>query len=185
MSIFELFLTACGLSMDAFAVSVTNGLCVRKGRVRGALMCGIIFGLFQGIMPAIGYALGMNFAEYIERFDHWIALILLGFIGLNMICGSGDDEIQTGGRLTFGSVLVQGFATSIDALAVGISFAALGVGIVRSAAFICVVTAALSFCGFMLGNKFSEKLKSKARIVGGVILLCIGLKIFAEQTIFI
>ena len=95
MSIFELFLTACGLSMDAFAVSVTNGLCVRKGRVMGALMCGIIFGLFQGIMPAIGYALGMNFAEYIERFDHWIALILLGFIGLNMICGSGEDEIQT------------------------------------------------------------------------------------------
>ena len=179
MSIFELFLTACGLSMDAFAVSVTNGLCVRKGRVRGALMCGIIFGLFQGIMPAIGYALGMNFAEY------WIALILLGFIGLNMICGSGDDEIQTGGRLTFGAVLVQGFATSVDALAVGISFAALGVGIVRSAAFICVVTAALSFCGVMLGNKFSGKLKSKARIVGGVILICIGLKIFAEQTIFI
>ena len=123
MSIFELFLTACGLSMDAFAVSVTNGLCVRKGRVGGALMCGIIFGLFQGIMPAIGYALGMNFAEYIERFDHWIALILLGVIGLNMICGSGDDEIQTGGRLTFGAVLVQGFATSVDALAVGISFA--------------------------------------------------------------
>ena len=177
MSIFELFLTACGLSMDAFAVSVTNGLCVRKGRVRGALMCGIIFGLFQGIMPAIGYALGMNFAEYIERFDHWIALILLGFIGLNMICGSGDDEIQTGGRLTFGAVLVQGFATSVDALAVGISFAALGVGIVRSAVFI-------SFCGIMLGNKFSGKLKSKARIVGGVILICIGLKIFAEQTIF-
>ena len=117
MSIFELFLTACGLSMDAFAVSVTNGLCVRKGRVRGALMCGIIFGLFQGIMPAIGYALGMNFAEYIERFDHWIALILLGFIGLNMICGSGEDEIQTGGKLTFGAVLVQGFATSVDALA--------------------------------------------------------------------
>ena len=173
MSIFELFLTACGLSMDAFAVSVTNGLCVRKGRVRGALMCGIIFGLFQGIMPAIGYALGMNFAEYIERFDHWIALILLGFIGLNMICGSGDD-----------AVLVQGFATSVDALAVGISFAALGVGIVRSAVFICVVTATLSFCGFMLGNKFSGKLKSKARIVGGVILICIGLKIFAEQTIF-
>ena len=184
MSIFELFLTACGLSMDAFAVSVTNGLCVRKVRVRGALMCGIIFGLFQGIMPAIGYALGMNFAEYIERFDHWIALILLGFIGLNMICGSGDDEIQTVGRLTFWAVLVQGFATSVDALAVGISFAALGVGIVRSAAFICVVTAALSFCGFMLGNKFSGKLKSKARIVGGVILICIGLKIFAEQTIF-
>lgn len=128
MSIFELFLTACGLSMDAFAVSVTNGLCVRKGRVRGALMCGIIFGLFQGIMPAIGYALGMNFAEYIERFDHWIALILLGFIGLNMIYGSGVDEILTGGRLTFGAVLVQGFATSVDALAVGISFAALGVG---------------------------------------------------------
>ena len=85
-------------------------------------------------MPAIGYALGMNFAEYIERFDHWIALILLGFIGLNMICGSGEDEIQTGGRLTFGAVLVQGFATSVDALAVGISFAALGVGIVRSSA---------------------------------------------------
>lgn len=140
---------------------------------------------FQGIMPAIGYALGMNFAEYIERFDHWIALILLGFIGLNMICGSGEDEIQTGGRLTFGEVLVQGVATSVDALAVGISFAALGVDIVRSAAFICVVTAALSFCGFMLGNKFSGKLKSKARIVGGVILMCIGLKIFAEQTIFV
>ena len=117
--------------------------------------------------------------------DHWIAMIQLGFIGLNMICGSGDDEIQTGGRLTFGAVLVQGFATSGDALAVGISFAALGVGIVRSAAFICVVTAALSFCGFILGNKFSGKLKSKARIVGGVILICIGLKIFAEQTIFV
>ena len=91
MSIFELFLTACGLSMDAFAVSVTNGLCVRKGRVRGALMCGIIFGLFQGIMPAIGYALGMNFAEYIERFDHWIALILLGFICLLYTSDAADD----------------------------------------------------------------------------------------------
>ena len=151
MSIFELFLTACGLSMDAFAVSVTNGLCVRKGRVRGALMCSIIFGLFQGIMPAIGYALGMNFAEYIERFDHWIALILLGFIGLNMICGSGEDEIQTGGKLTFGAVLVQGFATSVDALAVGISFAALGVGIVRSAAFICRAYEAHKRNGILFG----------------------------------
>ena len=91
MSIFELFLTACGLSMDAFAVSVTNGLCVRKGRVRGALMCGIIFGLFQGIMPAIGYALGMNFAEYIERFDHWIACCG------HKLCGTWRGHSQVGG----------------------------------------------------------------------------------------
>lgn len=148
------------------------------------MMCGIHIRAFAGDNACDRLCAGQNFAEYIERFDHWIALILLGFIGLNMICGSGDDEIQTGGRLTFGAVLVQGFATSVDALAVGISFAALGVGIVMSAAFICVVTAALSFCGFMLGNKFSGKLKSKARIAGGVILICIGLKIFAEQTIF-
>lgn len=157
---------------------------VSKGESQGSIDVRYHIRAFSGDNACDRLCAGYEFAEYIEKFDHWIALILLGFIGLNMICGSGDDEIQTGGRLTFGAVLVQGFATSVDALAVGISFAALGVGIVRSAAFICVVTAALSFCGFMLGNKFSGKLKSKARIVGGVILICIGLKIFAEQTIF-
>ncbi|WP_295210852.1 manganese efflux pump MntP family protein [Ruminococcus sp.] len=182
MSIFELLLTACALAADAFAVAMTNGLCVKHKRLRATVMGAVIFGLFQGLMPTIGYGLGMNFARYIERYDHWVALILLGFIGLNMICGAGKgDGVADIQVLTFGAVLVQGFATSVDALAVGVSFAALDVNIVYAAAFICAVTALIAFGGFVIGHKFSGRLGSKAQIVGGVALIMIGFKIFAQH----
>ena len=186
MSIFELFLTALSLSMDAFAVSVSNGLCVKAGRIKTAFLCAVIFGGFQGIMPTIGYGLGINFSDLIERADHWIALLLLSFIGINMICGSfSEDNNETAAQLTFFGIIVQGFATSVDALAVGVSFAALSVNILRAAGFICIVTAILSFIGFVLGRKFSKKLKNKAQLFGGAVLIMIGFKIFAEHTIFV
>lgn len=185
MSILELFLTALSLSMDAFAVSVSNGLCVKAGRIKTALLCAAVFGGFQGIMPAAGYRLGISFCDLIERADHWIALLLLSFIGINMICGSfSEDKKEAAAQLTFFGIIVQGFATSVDALAVGVSFAALSVNIVRAAGFICIVTAMLSFIGFVVGRKFSAKLKNKAQLSGGVVLIMIGFKIFAEHTVF-
>ncbi len=137
-------------------------------------------------MPTIGYRLGINFSDLIERADHWIALLLLSFIGINMVCGSfSEDRKETAAQLTFFGIFVQGIATSVDALAVGVGFAALNVNIVRAAGFICIVTAVLSFVGFVLGRKFSSRLKSKAQLLGGVVLIVIGFKIFAEHTIFV
>lgn len=179
----ELILIGISLAMDAFAVSVTNGMCADERRVRGAFLCGIIFGAYQGIMPAIGYALGMGFGSIIERADHWVALILLGFIGIKMMIGSkSSDGGKQDGRLTLALVLVQGFATSVDALAVGISFAALSANIVFSSAVIAGVTFLISSAGFIVGGKFGDILNSKAEFAGGLVLLLIGLKIFVEHT---
>ena len=187
MRLTELSLLAIGLSMDAFAVSVTNGLCVKKIGWKGALACGVCFGLYQGIMPTLGFALGKTFEVFIKSIDHYIALILLGFIGGKMLIDgikNKEEEVENTASLTFGLLMVQGVATSIDALAVGVSFAALSVNIVSAAAFICCVTFIFSFAGVFIGKKFGTVLNNKAEILGGIILISIGVKIFIEHMFF-
>lgn len=185
MNIAEFVLIGIGLAMDAFAVSVTNGMCTKGKRLLGALSCGLVFGLFQGAMPSIGYALGMTFSGIIEKADHWIALALLGFIGVNMIIDSrkGDSE-EKFYNISAGLLFIQGLATSVDALAVGVSFAALGANIVAAAGIIAAITFAISFAGFFIGSKAGDFLCGKAELAGGLILTAIGLKIFAEHMFF-
>ncbi|MDO5125503.1 MAG: manganese efflux pump MntP family protein [Ruminococcus sp.] len=185
MGVAELLLLAIGLSMDAFAVSVTNGLCMRKSAWKTALSCGLCFGLFQGAMPSIGFALGRTFTEYVTSIDHYIALVLLAFIGGKMLIDAFKDVDESCDLSpALGLLLVQGVATSIDALAVGVSFAALSVNIVYAASFICCVTFLFSFVGVFIGNRFGTILNSKAQILGGLILIGIGLKIFIEHMFF-
>lgn len=188
MRLTELLLLAIGLSMDAFAVSVTNGMCNRKSSLKTAFACGVCFGVYQGLMPAIGFALGKTFESFITSIDHYIALILLGFIGVKMIIDgikdNDDTELENVSTLTIGLLMAQGIATSIDALAVGVSFAALSVNIVSASAFICCVTFCFGFAGVYIGKKFGTILNSKSEICGGIILIGIGVKIFVEHMFF-
>ncbi len=189
MGLIELLLIAVGLSMDAFAVSVTNGLCYKNVKLKWTFAMGLCFGLFQGAMPTIGYFLGSTFADYISALDHYIALILLCFIGGKMlydVVKSKEEDIQTtGASIGLGILLVQGVATSIDALAVGVSFAMLpDVDIVTAAGFIALVTFMLSVAAVFVGKKFGSLLNNKAQIIGGLILIAIGIKIFIEHTFF-
>ena len=184
----ELFLIALGLSMDAFAVSVTNGMCIRRIRVREALLIGAAFGLFQGIMPTAGYLLGFSFAEYIRAIDHFIALILLGIIGAKMLyegVSKRDPEAcRIEPALAIGTLLMQAVATSIDALAVGVSFAAMDVHIVTAGLAIAGVTFVCCFVGVFIGKRFGNIISNKAEIIGGCILILIGVKIFVEHVFF-
>ncbi len=188
MPIIEIFLTGVGLSMDAFAVSVTNGMC-KKGRTLAiALYCGLCFGLFQGLMPGLGFALGSAFARFIERFDHLIALLLLGYIGGNMLFESfkKEEAAAVGGTLKLSELILQGIATSIDALAVGVSFATMlpKSGMILSALMIAATTFVISAAGVFIGRRFGSVLNNKAQLVGGLILIGIGVKIFVEHTFF-
>lgn len=183
MGITELFFIALGLSMDAFAVSVCKGLSTQWLKPRHYLAVGIWFGGFQALMPFIGYLLGSSFESYITEYDHWIAFILLAFIGGNMLKEGISKQADTVNS-SFGvaSMAVLAVATSIDALAVGITFALLpDVNIVAAVIFIGVITFALSCVGLKIGNVFGLKYKSKAEIAGGVILILIGLKILLEH----
>lgn len=168
--------------MDAFAVSVGKGMTLKRVQPRHALSAGVWFGGFQGLMPLIGYYVGRSFAEYVVSVDHWIAFGLLVLIGLNMIRETiwGDDEQQNS---DFGvrTMLIMAIATSIDALAVGVSMAFLDVNIWFSAAVICIVTLIISAAGVYLGTVFGARLGSKAGIVGGLILIAIGVKILVEH----
>lgn len=187
MGIIELLLLSAGLAMDAFAVSVTNGMVKKNVHRLWAFGIALTFGLFQGVMPAIGYALGIKFTKYITRYDHYIALILLGFIGGKMIIdaiGHDDEKIEKNAVLTFGELMVQGVATSIDALAIGVSFAAMNVNIVTACWLICLITFVLSFIAVFIGKKFGTLLNNKAELFGGIILVGIGVKIFIEHTLF-
>ncbi|MDR0920325.1 MAG: manganese efflux pump MntP family protein [Oscillospiraceae bacterium] len=181
MSIIELFLIALALSMDAFAVSVTNGLSY-KPNLKYTVGTALCFGVFQGAMPTLGYFLGSTFSEYVEKFDHWLAFILLGFIGGKMLyeaLKSNEESKIT--KLTPQLILVQGLATSIDALAVGVSFATLSVNIVTSALFITITTFICSFIGVIIGKKSGNILGNKAEIFGGIILIAIGTKILIQH----
>lgn len=187
MGTIELLLLSAGLAMDAFAVSVTNGMVKKNVNKLWAIGIALTFGLFQGVMPAIGYALGMKFTNYITKFDHYIALILLGFIGGKMIIDAfkhDDEKVEKNATLTLGELMVQGVATSIDALAVGVSFAAMNVNIVTACAYIFIITFVLSFIAVFIGKKFGTLLNNKAEIIGGIILVGIGVKIFIEHTFF-
>lgn len=183
MDLLTLFTLAVGLSMDAFAVAVCKGLAMRKLTMKNAVIVGAWFGGFQALMPAIGYGLGVQFKDKITAIDHWIAFVLLGLIGLNMIKEAlSKEEEEANDSLAVKEMLVLAIATSIDALAVGITFAFLSVNITAAVSFIGVITFFLSTLGVKVGNVFGTKYKSKAEFAGGVILILLGLKILLEHT---
>ncbi|MDR2097178.1 MAG: manganese efflux pump MntP family protein [Spirochaetaceae bacterium] len=186
MNLLEIFLIAIGLSMDAFAVSVTLGLSVKKITFKEALLPGIYFGSFQALMPALGYFTGIYFADKIEEFDHWFAFVLLGFIGGKMIKDSFSKEEKTSFENSFGflRMLVLAAATSIDALAVGVTFALLGVNIYRAALITGVTTFFISISGVLIAGIFGAVLRSKAELAGGIVLVMIGIKIVIEHIFF-
>ncbi|MBE5962935.1 MAG: manganese efflux pump [Lachnospiraceae bacterium] len=186
MSLIELFVLAVGLSMDAFAVAVCKGLSMKKITLKKAAIVGAYFGIFQAGMPLIGYMLGTQFQDKISAWDHWIAFVLLGLIGLNMVKESFekegcDEEKEMQESLGFKNMSVLAVATSIDALAVGVMFAFMKVNIVPAVSFIGVVTFTLSMVGVKIGNLFGVKYKSKAELAGGCILILMGVKILLEH----
>lgn len=186
MGLIELCFIAVGLSMDAFAVSICKGLACREQNLRNNLLAGLYFGGFQGLMPAIGWLLGVRFSEAITSIDHWVAFVLLSFIGGSMIreSRSGAEEEELDASFGFRAMLPLAVATSIDALAVGVSFAFLGMTgreILGAAALIGAVTFVLSAVGVRVGSVFGSRFKSRAELCGGVILIFIGLKILLEH----
>lgn len=186
MGFFSLFLLAVGLSMDAFAVSICKGLSMKKATVKASALCGAWFGGFQALMPLIGYFLGAAFAGKIEAFDHWVAFGLLAIIGVNMLkealskaCDCCDDQDAD---LSVKTMFVMAVATSIDAMAVGISLAMAGnVNIFAAVLLIGVITFAFSAAGVKIGNIFGSRFEKKAQFFGGVILMLLGLKILLEH----
>ena len=186
MTFTEILLIGIGLSMDAFAVAVSKGLSMQKINYKAGLIIALFFGVFQAGMPLIGYFAAIRFERYIVAADHWVAFGLLLFIGGKAIV-EAIKEIRSGEtkeenfKLRYGELVVLAFATSVDALAVGISFAFLSVQIWKSVSIIGVTTFLISFAGVCIGNRFGAKLKAKAEIAGGVILILIGLKILVEH----
>ena len=180
---FELLSLAVGLSMDAFAVSICKGLSVNRVRPKHMLICGLYFGGFQALMPLIGYLLGVNFRSMIASVDHWIAFVLLSLIGANMLRESFSKDKDENVDASFGvkTMLLMAVATSIDALAVGVTFAFLEVNIVPAVSFIGITTFVFSAAGVLIGNIFGTKWKNKAEFAGGAILILIGLKILIEH----
>lgn len=183
MGFFELLLLAVGLSMDAFAVSICKGLSMSIAGIKEGAICGAWFGGFQALMPLIGFFLGTLFAEAIEAFDHWVAFGLLAIIGINMLKEAfSKEEENCGCDLSFKTMLVMAIATSIDALAVGISLAMAGnVNIWVAILLIGVTTFFLSGAGVKIGNVFGSRFEKKAQIAGGCILIVLGLKILLEH----
>lgn len=190
MGILALFLLAVGLSMDAFAVSVCKGLAMKKVNFRGMAVCGAWFGGFQALMPLIGYLLGSRFERYVDAVAPWIAFVLLALIGGNMIRDAFSKEEEASAALDPKTMLLMAVATSIDALAVGITFACVPVRIVAASAMVntliavCLIgatTFALSCAGVKIGNLFGTRYRAKAVLTGGVILILIGLKILLEH----
>ncbi len=207
MGLVSILLTAFALSMDAFAVSVTKGITIKNVTKKIAFKIAFFFGLFQGGMPLIGWALGIRFEKYIKSFDHWIALILLSFLGARMIYESikdrkehndnemdeiavdidakGNSEKSINYTISMKDLIVLSIATSIDALAVGVSFAFLSINIIPVVTAIALITFIVCFVGVLIGSQIGYRLKDYAEIVGGIILIFIGLSIFNEHTEFI
>ena len=186
MGFVELLLLAVGLSMDAFAVSICKGLSMKKATLKAQAVCGVWFGGFQALMPLIGYFLGTLFAEAIEAFDHWVAFLLLAVIGVNMLKEAFSKEEEGSGEenadLAPKTMLVMAIATSIDALAVGISLAMAGnVNIFLAVALIGVVTFLMSAMGVKIGNVFGSRYEKTAQAAGGIILILLGVKILLEH----
>ncbi|WGX74926.1 manganese efflux pump MntP family protein [Paraclostridium bifermentans] len=201
MSLISILLTSIALSMDAFAVSITKGMTIKNITIKLAFKIAFFFGLFQGGMPLIGWALGISFEGYIKAFDHWIALILLSFLGIKMIYESikGEDEDEVAldiaqdntqnnfidNDIKTKDLIVLSVATSIDALAVGVSFAFLNISIVPAVSAIAIITFIVCFIGVLIGKQIGPILKNYAEIIGGIILICIGINIFNEHTGFL
>ena len=186
MSIIEIALIGVGLAMDAFAVSICKGLAMRRMNYKKAIIIAAFFGVFQALMPALGYVLGTTFANKIAAIDHWIAFILLALIGANMIkeaLSSDDDECQDD-SLRLGDLIMLSIATSIDALAVGITFAFFNVSLLLSVSMIGIITFIICVIGVKVGNVFGEKYKSKAELAGGLILIVMGSKILIDHLFF-
>ena len=185
MELIELFLVALSLSMDAFAVSLCKGLSVGRPTPGQCLTCGAWFGGFQALMPLIGFLLGVRFQGVISSVDHWVAFVLLGLIGANMVREAlGGDEEHVDSSFGPRAMLPLAVATSIDALAVGVTFAFLRVEIAPAAALIGVTTLVLSALGVKAGSVFGDRFQSKAELAGGVILILMGTKILLEHTVF-
>ena len=194
MNFIALVFTGFALSMDAFAVSITKGMTIKNLKKSTGLKIALAFGLFQGAMPLIGWILGISFESYIKSIDHWIAFILLGFIGFNMIKGfieerKENNKPETEFSLTSDiddlsnkEIIMLAIATSIDALAVGVSFAFLRVSIIPAALIICIITFILCAIGVFVGNKVGDIFKGYAELVGGIILILIGFNILNEHT---
>ena len=184
MSLVETVFIGFGLAMDAFAVSICKGLSMKKMNWKKASIIGLYFGFFQMFMPTIGYILGVGFSELLEKIDHWIAFILLGFIGAKMIREAFSKEESINDKIDLNTMIVLSIATSIDALAVGITYAFLEVANVEfNFLIIGIITFVLSVIGVKIGNKFGGKHGKKAQIIGGGILIIIGIKILIEHII--
>ena len=182
MALLELFLLAVGLSMDAFAVAACKGLSMKRIDKKYTLLIALFFGGFQALMPLLGYFLGSQFSVYIEKIDHWVVFLLLALIGGNMIKESREAaEEETYCGVNYKELLLLAVATSIDALAVGITFAFLRVEIVPAVLLIGCTTFALSLLGVVAGNLFGARYKSRAELTGGIILILIGVKILLEH----
>ena len=184
MEIFELILLSIGLGMDAFAVSVCKGISMKKMNWKKASLIGLYFGGFQAVMPILGYFFGTSFESFITNIDHWIAFILLVIIGAKMIQEAfqkDKDEDQYNEDISVKTMLILSIATSIDALAVGITFSFFKVDLVLAVSLIGIITFILSVLGTKIGNRFGDKYKSKAELIGGIILILIGLKILLEH----
>lgn len=185
MSLFGMLVIAVALSMDAFAVSVCKGLSQCRWSFKNAAIVGLYFGGFQGLMPLIGYLVGYQFQNAIRSIDHWIAFILLGIIGISMIKESLNPESEScNSSIATKDMLILAVATSIDALAVGVTFAFLQVNIIPAVSFIGIITFALSIAGMKAGTVFGYKYKSKAEFAGGIILIFMGFQILIEHLFF-
>ena len=182
MELWELFVIAVGLSMDAFAVSICKGLAAKNVRREQPVIAGLYFGGFQALMPLAGYLLGSRFQSMIQRVDHWIAFVLLALIGANMVRESQGEAEHLDDSFTPGTMFPLAVATSIDALAVGVTFAFLNVRIIPAAALIGVTTFALSAIGMRLGNVFGARYQARAELAGGIVLILMGVKILLEHT---
>lgn len=189
MELATLIIIAVGLAMDAFAVSIGKGLSVRRIKPQHTISVGLWFGGFQALMPLVGYYLGVSFASFVQNIDHWIAFVLLGIIGVNMIREAvskdeceGEGECE-GSNTDFSSrnMLLLAIATSIDALAIGVSFAFLGANIWKAVVWIGLITMILSMIGLRIGNMFGCRYKTKAELFGGCVLIMMGCKILVEH----
>ena len=182
MGAIEILLIGIGLAMDAFAVSVCKGLAMKKMSWKKAILIGLYFGIFQAVMPVIGYFLGTTVERFITNVDHWVAFILLVGIGINMVKEAFDKESENrNDNVDVKTMLVLSIATSIDALAIGITFACLKIHIVMPVITIGLITFIISVIGVKIGNRFGDKYEKKAEIMGGVILILLGIKILLEH----
>lgn len=186
MGSIEIILISLGLAMDAFAVAICKGLSMKKIDWKKALIIALYFGFFQAIMPVIGYFLGTTFESFVVQIDHWIAFFLLAFIGGNMIKESFDDELEKcNDDVSFKTMIILAIATSIDALAVGITFALLRTHLILSVVTIGAITFGISLLGVKIGNKFGNKYQNKAEFTGGLLLILLGTKILLEHLGFL